>query len=279
MKLLYLQEHLRCFNYEASDRPLIEKVSLKKEDKWNMSSLDNKIIFIVDGKIRFSYGEYSNREITSNKIVLLPSGNNFKSEILEDSFIFVFRLRMKVQLCDIYSLDKLEQEGKKDIKDLYFLEINKKVSLFLKSLEMYIDDGLKCFYFYQSKLTEFFFIFRAYYQKNDLLNFFQPLLSSDISFSDFVIKNHRNVKNVKEFAELANYSLSGFQKRFKKVFGVSSYQWMKEQRSKSIFHEINNSDKTFKEISNDYGFSSPSHFNDFCKAHFGSTPGEIRKNT
>ena len=76
---------------------------------------------------------------------------------------------------------------------------------------------------------------------------------------------------------MTHYSLSGFQKRFKKVFGVSAYHWMKDVRSKSIYHQINSTEKSFKEISDEYGFSSPSHFNDFCKVHFGTTPGRIRR--
>ena len=278
MELLYAHEHLSCYNYEKGDRPTIEKVSLEKGKKWKIFSIDNKTIFVIKGSLQFSFGDTVDRDISMGKMLLLSAGSQYSSCATEDCVFLVMRLHNSKRLCDCFSLDLLLHEEKSDFKPgLYLLDINERVENFLTSLIICMDEGLKCTYYFELKAKEYYFLLRAYYTKKDLLKFFYPLLSNDISFSELVIKNHYKAKTVQELAELAHYSLSGFQKRFKKVFGISAYHWMKDERSKSVFHQINSTEKSFKEISEEYGFSSPSHFNDFCKTNFGMTPGRIRR--
>jgi AraC-like DNA-binding protein len=278
MELLYKQEHLTCYNYEKGERPTIQKVSMKKGQSWNIFSIDNKVIFMLEGTLLFSFGDIIDKSIHKDKMMLIPAGSQMKSQAQEDVTFIVIRLHNTKHLCDCFSLDLLLKEDNKGLKPgHYYLDINERVESFLSFLDTCMSDGLKCTYYFELKSKEFYFLLRAYYTKKDLLSFFYPLLSHDLSFSEYVVKNHNKAKTVLELAGLMNYSLSGFQKRFKKVFGVSAYHWMKDERSKSIYHQINSTDKSLKEISDEYGFSSPSHFNDFCKANFGSTPGIIRR--
>lgn len=279
MDLLYKYEHIKCLNYERSKRPLIEEIKMEKGQKYNMLPLENKIVFLLEGRISFSFGEFTNKLISKGEMVLLSTtGRRLSINVEEPSTFIVVRLRDIKQFCDCFPLDFYVNDKEDEFQyELNPLPINQRLALYLDFLEICVTDGLKCIYFFDIKLKELFFLFRAYYSKEELLSFFYPMMTNDITFSDFVMRNHNKVKTVEELATLLHYSLSGFQKRFRKVFGVSAYQWMKEERSKSIFHEINSTGKTFKEISDDYGFSSPSHFNDFCKSNFGTTPGELRK--
>jgi AraC-like DNA-binding protein len=52
---------------------------------------------------------------------------------------------------------------------------------------------------------------------------------------------------------------------------------MQEQRAKKIYHEIICTKKTFTELAMEFEFSSPAHFNDFCKQYFGDAPGRMRR--
>lgn len=279
MRLLNPQEHIYCFNYEKGERPAIEEIEIPEGDKWCIFPIDNKIIFVLSGELVFSFGEFENRVIPQGKVMVLPAGNNFEAMANQNTSILIFRIRAKLELCDAYSIEKLKDEFNEsdEFKDIGYLDVDERLTGYLVSVTTYIKDGLRCYYLFLIKLKELFYLLRAYYPKDELYHFFYPIISNDTTFSDLVLKNHHKVKTVHELANLVNYSLSGFQKKFKKVFGVPAYQWMNEQRSKSILHEINTNKKSFKEISFEYGFSSPSHFNDFCKINFGDTPGKIRK--
>jgi AraC-like DNA-binding protein len=279
VELLYPHEHLSCFNYEKGSRFVFDKLKLKKGQSWKVFSEDSLIVFILEGSLSFSFGEYLDRTISNGQMMALPAGSRLLGHATEESTLIIIRLLKTKQLCDCYSLDMLLYKKEDSfVPELYYLGIKERLSSFLSFTDECVSDGLKCIFYLDLKVKELFFILRAYYTKEELLRFFYLLLSRDISFSDQVLKNHYKAKTVLELADTLHYSLSGFQKRFKKVFGISAYRWMKEERLKSIFHEINSTLKSFKEISDDHGFSSPSHFNDFCKANFGTTPGKIRQN-
>lgn len=277
MGILYANEHCLCYNYSKENLSLIITKVLKEKGKWELAPLENTLIFVLEGELIFSFGKYIDKKIPKGKIMLVPSNTQFKATAKKESRFFVVKVPPNIQLCDRYSLEQLLHESEKEETDIHYLTINKIMQDYLDMLNTCIDEGLRCTLFFELKIKELFYILRGFYTKEDLYGFFYPLLSNDITFSDFVHKNYHKVKTVKELATLANYSLSGFVKRFKKVFGVSAYQWMKEQKANLIYHEINNMTKALKEISFEYGFSSPAHFNDFCKAHFGDTPGKIRK--
>lgn len=277
MSILYINEHCSCFNYSKGEQSLIQTKLLKEKARWETTPLENTIIFVLEGELMFSFGKNIDKKIGKGQILLLPSGSQFQSVAKKDIKLFVIKVPPNIQLCDRYSLEQLLHESDQKEVDLYYLEINKVMLDYLTMLDACIENGLKCVLFFDLKIKELFYIFRGFYTKEQLYAFFYPLLTNDLTFSDFVHKNYHKVKTVKELATLANYSLSGFVKRFKKVFGISAYQWMKEQKANLIYHEINNMTKALKEISFEYGFSSPAHFNDFCKAHFGDTPGKIRK--
>lgn len=278
MTILYPSEHITCFNYDNGDRPVIEIKKISKDAIWEIEPLENKILFVTKGLFNFSYGKYVDEQLTEGQMILVPSGFTFKASILEDVSLLIVRLRTNVELCERFTIEQLNpQNPNSDDGPAISLTIIKTMHIFLDGLEAYIVDGLKCFYLFEMKVKELLFILRAYYTKEELSGFFHPLLSYDTSFSNLIISNYTKVRSIKELADLTHYSLSGFEKHFKKVFGVSASQWMKIQKSKLIYHDINDRDKTFKEISFIHGFYSPAHFNDFCKSQFGYTPGEIRK--
>jgi len=120
-------------------------------------------------------------------------------------------------------------------------------------------------------------LFRAYYTKEDLAVFFSPVLTNTTEFSNFVLQNYRKVKTVRELARLYSCSISSFDKKFKKAFGISPYKWMQERKVSLIYHEIYATHKPIKQIAEEQQFMSLPQFNDYCKKHFGYPPGRMRK--
>lgn len=278
MEFLYINEHANCFNYDNKSNPIIEIKEYSLDEKINISANQNKIIFINKGKILFSYGNIQKKEVSAGEIILFPMGYNYKIIAKEDTQLTIFRLITTISLCDRYSLENLlKDEDINSISEQIPLKLNTATENYIQTLHFFYNDGLKCIHFFEIKLKELFFILRAYYTKKELLAFFYPLVTADTAFSDFIVKNFHKAKNIKELAEISHYSLSGFEKKFKKVFGESPNQWLEDKKAKKIFHDLNNGNKSLKEISDEYNFSSTSYLNEFCKRKFNLTPGEIKK--
>ncbi|QIK54723.1 helix-turn-helix transcriptional regulator [Dysgonomonas sp. HDW5B] len=276
-KLLYKEEHLACYNHQKEDKAPIEGLKINAANLWENIAEESKIIFVIEGRINISYGEVTDRIVESKQMFILRQGYQYKAYVEEDTFIMIFRISSQINFCDRFSIQQLCKKESKTEEVFNLLEVNDRLRGFLHWTYVNISDGIKCTHFFDIKKQELFFLLRAYYSKEDLALLFSSLLNNDQIFSNFIYDNHYKVKNIQQLVALSNYSVSAFNKRFKKSFGISPYKWMKDQRAKRIFHEINNYTKNFKVISEEYGFSSLSQFNDFCKVHFGLTPGEIRK--
>lgn len=278
MKLYYPGEHTSCFIYENGDAAIINKETLLLGDVFNISTKTNQIVFVLEGDIIYLYGNLEHKKIKAGHMLMFPARSDVKMHINSNTTLIILHLNMTLAFCDHFSFDMLLKEKKPVKGEKGILKSNERIVEFMVALNSYISDGLKCFYFFELKIKEFLFLLRAYYSKEDLYLFFSQVISSDLHFSDQVFENYEKVKTVKDLAEALNYSVSGFEKKFRKVFGISASKWMKNQKSRIIYHEITCTKKTFSELSFDFGFSSPSYFNDYCKVTFGDTPGNIRKN-
>lgn len=278
MGILYANEHLSCINYQLRQGSTIELVDIEPNKKWEKTSKYNLIVFVLKGEISYYSESNKPKNETEWRSLLFLANTALHIESEKGARLMIIRVSGVTQLCDTYSLRKLLYSEKYNSKNkITSLKVNDILKNYLITLDQFISDGIKCISFFDMKVKELFLIFRAYYAKSDLLHFFYPLLSTDMAFSDFIQSNYTKVKTVKELADLSNYSLSGFQKKFKSVYNTPAHQWLTEQRMKAIYQDILNPKMSLKEICDKYQFSSQSYFNDYCKVKFGQTPGQLRK--
>ncbi len=293
-KLLYAGEHLDCPNYDNRKRPAIEEKFLEEGTVWEVQPWVNKIIFVLDGAIEYSMGESGYYPARKGQALFLPANRGLSVRAGKPTHLGITRLYDKIQLCDCFRMEDLskfhEKEGKNEDRNKedrkkekvkeeipFLLEVNPVLEGYLDILTTCHRAGLRCRYYNEGKIREMMFILRAFYTKKDLCRFFSPALTTDTFFSQFIMSNYNKYDNLSELAAAMNYTVSGFEKKFRKVFAQAPYQWMRRQKAQEAYHCINTSDMSFKEIAEMFGFSSHPAFIRFIRENFGTTPGQIRK--
>lgn len=277
MSILYPNEHFTCYNYDKGKNTQLEILKISKGEKLERNLFDTQLIFVVEGKFRLSYGKILNKEINTGKIIMLPPGTLVRIHIQEDTHLIIAHIRGVIQLCECASLEHMLANKNNELQDkFHMLEINDRIREFINFLLECINDGLKCTYYFETKMKELFFLLRAYYSKKELAMFFSPLLSHDSRFMNLMYQNYREVKSIQELANISRYSESGFKKQFTKVFGTSASDWLRDQKASLVFHDLNCSELSIKELADKYKFSSVSSFTAFCQNKFGFPPGQLR---
>lgn len=276
MNFLYAQEHLKCYNYTKKN-PLIEVIKKEEGEIIDLFSVRNCIIFLLCGKMLFSSGTTKNKTIEEEEMFVHPYQHKATLEVLKPSELVLMNLNFDLSFCDHFPIENL-YDSRLKTDDIYLLDFNPIIKNYIFTLTNFVNDGLRCTYFYELKIKELLYILRAYTPKETLQFFFQPVLNSDMEFHRQVFEGFKKVKTIKELADLMHYSLSGFEKRFKRVFNMPASKWIEKEKGKEIYHEITCSKKTIMEIAYDFGYS-PSHFNNYCKRVFGKTPNSLRKST
>ena len=279
---LYVEEHLNCYMYDSSNA-IIQYLSKVAGDKFMFKNEHSCILFLTNGQVKYSFGYQNNELLEADEFILLPRESNCVVEVEKDSEIVLLKMHHSVNFCDHFPLEMLYELNKHSIgekKSLYrTLKANEIISDWLKVVVKTTSGGLKCGYFQELKQKEILFFLRAYYTKEELIDFFTPILNKDMYFSDLIYKNYQTVENIYQLAEITNYSLSGFKRKFIRVFGCPPAVWINREKAKKIYHEINSTLKPFKTIAFEYNFSSPAHFDRFCKKIYKMSPGTLRKKT
>ena len=280
-----LQEHINCFNYDHSDRPIIGTIHYEEEEVHEFVAFTNEIVAFMTGRASYKFKDFPECEIVKGEIVFVPVGMSVSFKILEKSEIVVFRLYDHIKLCECFLVERLfgirnmaSTEEQLPENRICHLTINPKLQYLFDGLLDYIDDGIQCKCYFDIKIKEFFMLIRTYYTKEQLHDFLYLILSNDTAFFKYVKQNWHKYRTVIEFSRAMNLSQKQFSKKFKSVFGKPAYQWMKENKASAIYGEIISGEKNLKRIAFDYGFYTMSQFTKFCKTELGRTPSEIRAN-
>ncbi len=284
MKLVDINEHLNCYNYDNNKKPVIEQLRIAKSGKHNSVTTNNAVVFVMEGRLRYSFRDSPPFEAQKGELFFLPVGATYSRQALTQARIVIFRVHGFVGLCANYTVERLYRErNKKDSNDYEpenkhfgLLEVNARLWHFVDGICDCIEDGLKCRYWFDMKVQELFLLIRAYYPKEDIRGFLYPILSRDTAFSESVRKYWKDFKTVNELAAFMHMSPNQFHKRFTAVFGTTPHKWIAEGRAKIARHEITATNKQFKQIAIENGFSSDAIFTRFCKKMFGKSPTQLR---
>jgi len=278
MTIKDLKRHRACFNYEKGNEPFVEVIE-ELENACGKILLDNHVVFyILKGEAKFAYSVFSDTLAKENQMFFVPLGSELRYEVSEDFICVLFRLEDEIRFCDCFTGTMLKDVSKTIKKDSpCVITADKFIRNYVENLRLLVSCKMLCRIFFDYKRKELLYLFQAFYPKDELALFFYEGLSENTSFSCSVIRNYRRFPTIAKLAESLNYTVSGFEKRFKKTFGVSPSKWLREQKAKDIYRDVCLGELNFKEITDKYNFSSTSTFNDFYKAVFGETPGVTRK--
>jgi len=270
-------DHIPCHQY-SNESAVMEIIHLAKNEELSFHFDCSVMCFVFTGAIEITLKNVNYRRINKEETLLIPLHTPFRIRVLEPSPLLRIKLVMNANLCDRITFDNLLEENEeiKENPDIGVLLPHQNITCFCNSLKKYMESSFNCAAFFEAQIFALLCLIRCSCNSKSVSDFFLPIVSNDIIFSKKIYENIEYVKNTKELAKALCYSSSGFEKRFKKVFKTSPYAWLLEQKSKKIYHEICHTMKTFSELSYEYDFSSPAHFNNFCRKHFGNTPGKLR---
>lgn len=290
MKITLIKEHEKCPYNCKNDRNIIERLEIGQKREYKTHTSSNKIIIITEGEAEVCFDRVKPRKVQQKEMFYVGLGQNLRLSSKTNAVLFIFRLQIKTKLCNCFPLTKLmryveRHHNERDIKEviknkdqLYVLPVLPEISSNLTLLTTCLSSKLHCNYYFDLKINELLFAIGKLYNHQQQAQFFEEVLSPDMSFSERVRKDVLKYKTVSELAESMNYTISGFEKRFKKIFNTTPHQWIKQKKADKIYYDLTMTDTCLKEIVDKYEFKSDSYFNDFCKSNFGASPGKIRKN-
>lgn len=278
MGLFYIDEHASCSHYVSDKEHGFLFREFKEKERLEVQRISsNVILFVLEGQLEVAYNEFSVRKMEENQMILLPKASRVYGTAYDNTKVMAFKFTEISHLCNKYSLQNLASHTHSISYNFRAQSIKEPVQKFLELLSFCLADGLNCKYYHELKADEVMILYRVYYTKEELAEFFYPILGLSIDFRALVLSNYRDARTVEELAQKTGYSVSKFKRKFNEEFDEPAYQWMQKQKAKHIKYKLSFETIDFATIIDEFGFSSPAHFSRFCKTQFGKTPSDYRK--
>lgn len=284
MKPVNIDRHLSCSCYVDDNRGVYYEIDIAPQQTIEIKSNDKMLlIFVESSDARYTIvsdienGEMDVHETRNAPFGMLIDNNHSLSIMTGDKAVLqIFNFVRISHLCSNYSFNNLRRYAPSTMVHRT-IEIYEPLQLALSTIHRYFADGLRCCEVMEAKLKEIFFVFAGYYKPEILGELLAPLLRKEVDFKEFVMMNHYRAKSVQELAELRGMDLRKFNKLFKETFNAPPYTWMLDQKADLIEERLADLTVSFKDIMEEFRFSSPSHFTVFCRRQFNRTPSQHRR--
>ena len=277
MSVFYIDEHATCSNYITNYNIGFKSCQIKPGEFITHSNKDNHcLFFLTQGNVDLFY-ESQTFNIKKDTFWFIPMSSEYKIYANTDSTVILNYFNKPIDLCEKAALENLSVLLDQRLPATIMLKINKPLKKLLSTVIFYMNEGVYCKHFHEIKQKELFYTIRYFYTKREIAGLFAPIISKDLDFKNIVLAHYLNVSSVKELANICNFSLSSFNRVFKKNFNENPYTWLKDQKIKHITGRLSDKNIPLAQIIDEFRFSSPSHFTIFCKKHLDLTPSQYRK--
>ena len=187
------------------------------------------VIFVLRGEIELTCKHYEVKTVKAGNMTFISKGGflQVQSQEVNSSVLFFafdeITIRTSESLMDFFS-----SHGNLSGYVHNPLPVNLSMKHIVDKITIQLRKGrIKNPVICQAWHTELFITFISYYTKTQVMEFFRPLLSTNINFRDFVENNYMEVNgSVEKFIRFSGMTQYSFMKKFKEEFGVTPKVWM-----------------------------------------------------
>ena len=192
----------------------------------------NCIIFILKGELLVNSEEYPGTTLQARQCILQAIGSKVELLALTDVEYFTYRFTELPLLCEERYKDILER-AYAPLTYTPLPIIPKLERLFGDLTEYFREQPNTCSRYLDVKCQEIIYILTCYYPIQQVSTFFYPISTYTESFHYFVMQNYDKVKNVEEFAHLADIPqpLSADYSRICMAYLYTNGFWTKNARA------------------------------------------------
>jgi len=268
-----------CKNYTSDCNSGFIFTSYAKGEKIDFETSDkNRIFFISSGQLTINLTDKDPNVFDAGNLFLrIKDKESIDCVATKETSLVTLQFDNLINLCEQMSLESITNDIPVEDIEMETLEMNESINLFILSIINYLNTGVSCKQLYKIKEKEFFLLLHLTYGSKKIARFLSPVLNSQNNFITQVLSNFTIDCNVTELANRCNLSTKTLTRKFKVHFNDTPYQWIIQQKNKFILEKLTQPYVNVKNLSQEIGFATPSHFVNYCKRYLNNTPRSIYK--
>ncbi|WP_295940038.1 helix-turn-helix domain-containing protein [uncultured Alistipes sp.] len=270
--------HTNCEFYTTNGAAsVVETLCLQEGECEQRTVREYEIVLLLSGTVHLLCKGEIDQTVSRKNLFLLCPGSDVLCTAHRSAYMLICRIDKAVNYCKYYGAAGRQKEMRTKRSGFTMLGFKTPILRFAEGLAASVENGMLCRPYLTAKFTELLFLLRAYYDRRELTAFFTPFNSKDADFRANVYKYIGECGSVKELAAKLHLTEVGLRKKFVREFSVSPRDFLLERRKSLMLHEVQQTAKPFRQICDEYAFSSQDSLTRFCKVYLGDTPTAIRE--
>ncbi|MFV0272189.1 MAG: helix-turn-helix domain-containing protein [Macellibacteroides fermentans] len=278
--LFNVRKHLTCSNYLKVVEEGFRYLEWKISDGMitNNGSNINHLIFVIDGAIVIDCSQYGKKLVCEGQLFFIPKGFIVNCLCTKDSQLLIATFNQFNNNCMKLTYESLYPLTQVINYKMDTLPIKPPMRLFIDTVVLYLRNAINCAHIHSMKINEMLMCLRFFYSREELAEFFYPILGFSIDFKKILFDLAPKVKNVKELIDASHFGKTVFYEKFKNEFGdITPKNWLNQRIMEKIFYISSKPNIGVKELADETGFSSVQALQQYCKNTLNSTPTQIIK--
>ena len=273
-----IAEEPTCTHYSNNcANPSLKIVELFEGQRFKYRSDGYEVLLLLSGSVVLYENGRFGLHLSEKQMIIVSTDDTVEIHGVRSAKFALCRLNKEIRYCERAGVSELRKFGPSDDRRHHIMPFKRPITTFADTLVMAFESGLCCEIYLNAKFTELMFLLRACYSATELANLFYPVILGLTDFQAKTMAMEGEVKTVKEMAARCYMTEVGFRKKFKQEMGISPKEYLLQRRKRLIVKDLRDGIKSNNDICDEYGFSSTSGFFNFCHAHFGCTPSDLRK--
>ena len=231
--------------------------------------ISHSIVYVISGSVEIQTYDYQKFTVTDGEMLFMPRDSYLISDYLKNEkdmevYLFFFDYALATEFLQNIHIKKRDAQNK-----IMKLNVSENILNYIKSLENVIYKDKENSHLLKTKIFEFLHLVceSNEYFINVLKE--QEEVKSDIE--TYMLEHYDKNLSVSDWATLSGYSLSTFNRKFKKIYNQSPKKWLIQHNMKLANQALKNG-LSVSACASEFGYSNTSNFIKTFKEIYKITP-------
>ena len=233
--------------------------------------ISHSVVYVVSGAVKVSTYNYDSISISNGEMLFMPRDSYLISDYISnnekmEAYILFFDYKIASDF-----LKTVTPKNKSINNNLLKLNLSNNISHYFEAIKSIKYKDIHNKQLLNSKLLEFLHLIAE--SNNDFIDILYQAEMSKYKFNteDYMIKHYDKNLTISDWASLHGKSLSTFNRKFKKQYGISPKKWMLKQNM-SMANKMLKNGSSVSQCSAELNYSNTSNFIKAYKEIYLITP-------
>lgn len=231
--------------------------------------VSHSIVYVVSGSVEIQTYDYQKFSVTDGEMLFMPRDSYLISDYLKNEkemevYLFFFDYTLAIEFLQNTHIEKRDAQSK-----IMKLNVSENILSYINALKHINYKEKENSHLLKTKIFEFLHLIC---ESNEyFVNVLKKQEEVKADIETYMLEHYDKNLSISDWATLSGYSLSTFNRKFKKTYNLSPKKWLIQHNMKLANQSLKNG-LSVSECASEFGYSNTSNFIKAFKEIYKITP-------